>query len=39
MWTLKYDTNEPIYRIETDSQSEGTGFWLPSGEGAEGGLE
>ena len=24
MWNLKYGTNEPIYEIETDSQSEGT---------------
>ena len=21
MWNLKYDTNEPIYKIETDSQT------------------
>ena len=22
MWNLKYDTNEPIYETETDSQTE-----------------
>ena len=22
MWNLKYDTNEPIYKTETDSQTE-----------------
>ena len=28
MWNLKYDTNEPIYRTETDSY---TDWWLPRG--------
>ena len=34
MWTLKYDTKEPIYETETDSQTEnrlvvvgGGGVW------------
>ena len=27
MWNLKYDTDELIYRIETDSQR--TDLWLP----------
>ena len=31
MWTLKYDTNELIYEIETDSQTEITDLWLPKG--------
>jgi len=29
MWNLKYDTNEPIYEKETDSQR--TNLWLPTG--------
>ena len=35
MWTLKYSTNEPIYRTETDSQTWRTDLWLrrESGEG------
>ena len=31
MWNLKYDTNEPIYKAETDSQTKRTDFWLPRG--------
>ena len=31
MWHLKYDTNEHIYK--TDSQTWRTGFWLPSCQG------
>ena len=31
MWTLKYDTNELIYEIETDSQTYRTNLWLPRG--------
>ena len=31
MWTLKYDTNELIYEIETDSQIKRTDLWLPRG--------
>ena len=31
MWTLKYDTNELIYVTETDSER--TDLWVPSGEG------
>ena len=35
MWNPKYDTNEPIYRTETDSQR--TDLWLPrGGEGGSG---
>ena len=32
MWNLKSDTNELICRIETDSQTLKTNFWLPKGE-------
>ena len=35
MWNLKYDTNELIYKTETDSQTERTGLWLPRGRGGE----
>ena len=31
MWNLKYGTNGPIYKIETDSQTQRTDVWLPSG--------
>ena len=31
MWNLKYDTNELIYKTETDSQR--TDLWLPRGRG------
>ena len=33
MWNLKYDTNEPIYKAETDSQTQKTALWLPMGQG------
>ena len=33
MWNLKYDTNEPIYEAETDSQTQKTNLWLPRGKG------
>ena len=38
MWNLKKDTNELIYRTETDSQILKTNFWLPkkTGVGWEG---
>ena len=29
MWNLKYGTNEPIYKTETDSQTWRTNLWLP----------
>ena len=29
MWNLKYGTNEPIHRNETDSQAWKTDLWLP----------
>ena len=31
MWDLKYVTNEPIYKTETDSQTWRTDLWLPRG--------
>ena len=31
MWNLKYDTNELIYKAETDSQTSKTNLWLPKG--------
>ena len=38
MWNLKYDTNELIYKTETDSQMWKTNLWLPKGKGSEGGI-
>ena len=31
MCNLKYDTNEPIYKIQTDSQTHRIDLWLPTG--------
>ena len=31
MWTLKHGTNEPVYKTETESQTQRTDFWLPRG--------
>ena len=36
MWNLKYGTDEPIYRTETDSQIWTADLWLPRGRGKEG---
>ena len=36
MWNLKNDTNELIYKIETDSQTSKTYSWLPKGKGDRG---
>ena len=33
MWNLKNDTNELIYKTETDSQTSGINLWLPKGKG------
>ena len=33
MWNLKYGTDKPIYRTETDSQTWRTDLWLPWGRG------
>ena len=29
MWNIKYDTNEHIYKTETDSHTQRTDLWLP----------
>ena len=31
MWNLKYGTNEPTYKTETDLQTRRTALWLPRG--------
>ena len=31
MWNLKYGTNEPIYKTETDSWIQRINLWLPRG--------
>ena len=36
MCNLKYGTNEPIYKIETDSWTERTDLWLQREGGGEG---
>ena len=33
MWNLKYGTNEPTYKTETDSQTQRTDLWLLRGRG------
>ena len=33
MWNVKNDTNELIYKTETDSQTWKTNLWLPKGKG------
>ena len=33
MWILKNNTNEPIYKIEIDPQTEKTNLRLPKGKG------
>ena len=38
MWNLKYDTNELIYKTETDSQTQKTNLWLPKEKGVGGGI-
>ena len=35
---VKYDTNEPIYETETDSQTKTPNLWLTWGEGRTGSL-
>ena len=29
MWNLKYDTNKPKYKTETDAQTQRIDLWLP----------
>ena len=38
MQNLKYDTNELIYKTETDSQTQKTNLWLPKGKGGGSGI-
>ena len=33
LWNLEKDTNELIYKTETDSQTQKTNSWLPKGKG------
>ena len=33
MWNLKNNTNEPINKTETDSQTQKSNLWLPKGKG------
>ena len=39
MWNLKYDTNELIYKTETDSQTQRTVLWLSRGRWGWGGMD
>ena len=39
MWNLKYDTNEPIYEIETESGTQRVDWWFPRGRDFPGGSE
>ena len=35
MWNLKYGTSEPMYKTETDSQTQRIDLWLPRGRGKQ----
>ena len=39
MWNLKYNTNEHIYKTETDLQIQRTDLWLPRGKKGGGGKD
>ena len=39
MRNLKYGTNEPIYKTETDSQTQRSDLWLPRGRVGERGMD
>ena len=39
MWTLKYGTNEHIYKTETVSQTQKTDLWFPRAGGGGGGMD
>ena len=39
MWSLKYDTDEPMYETETESWTQRTDWWLPRGSGGRGGKD
>ena len=38
MWNLKYDTNEFICKMETNSQTQRTHLWWSGGKGCRGGM-
>ena len=38
VWNLEYDTNELIYKTETDSQTQKTNLWSPKGKGGGRGI-
>ena len=38
LWNLKFDTNEFIYKMETNSQTQRTYSWLSGGRGCRGGM-
>ena len=33
-WNLKTDTNESVYKTQTDSQTQKRNVWLPEGKGS-----
>jgi len=37
IWNLKNNTDESVYKTETESQTQKTNSWLPKGRGREGG--
>ena len=39
MWNLKYGTNEPIYKVETDSQTGRIDLMAAKGEMGESGMD
>ena len=39
MWNLKYGINEPIYKTETDSETQRSDLWLPVGMGGGRGMD
>ena len=34
-WNLRYGTNEPVYKTETDFETYRTNLWSPNSEGGE----
>ena len=38
LWNLKFDTNEFIYKMETNSQTQRTYSWVSGGRGCRGGM-
>ena len=39
MWNLKYGINEPIYKTETDSETQRSDLWLLVGMGGGRGMD